>query len=115
MEDFQNNIKHWVSIDNNIKTLSENIKDLKTERSQVSNNILNYVEKENLNSTTIQINDGALKFTKAKQTSNLTLTYVKDCLTKCITNEEDVNTIMEVIKNSRESKYSNEIKRSYKN
>ena len=115
MEDFQNNIKQWVTIDNNIKTLSDNIKDLKSERSEISDNILNFVEKENLNSTTIQINDGALKFTKTKQTSNLTLSYIKECLSKCISNEEDVNTIMDVIKNSRESKYSNEIKRSYKN
>ncbi len=115
MEEFQNNIKQWVTIDNNIKTLSENLKDLKTERSQISDNILNFVEQENLNTTTIQINDGALKFTKTKQTSNLTLSYVKECLEKCISNEDDINTIMNVIKTSRESKYSNEIKRSYKN
>ena len=62
MEEFQNNIKQWVTIDNNIKTLSENLKDLKAERSQISDNILNFVEQENLNTTTIQINDGALKF-----------------------------------------------------
>ena len=115
MEEFQNNIKQWVTIDNNIKTLSENLKDLKAERSQISDNILNFVEQENLNTTTIQINDGALKFTKTKQTSNLTLSYVKECLEKCISNEDDINTIMHVIKTSRESKYSNEIKRSYKN
>ena len=115
MEEFQNNIKQWVTIDNDIKTLSENLKDLKTERSQISDNILNFVEQENLNTTTIQINDGALKFTKTKQTSNLTLSYVKECLEKCISNEDDINTIMNVIKTSRESKYSNEIKRSYKN
>ena len=59
--------------------------------------------------------DSPIKFTKTKQTSNLTLSYVKECLTKCISNEEDVNAIMDVIKTSRESKYSNEIKRSYKN
>tara|TARA_Y100001958_G_C21197079_1_gene524277 strand:+ start:436 stop:783 length:348 start_codon:yes stop_codon:yes gene_type:complete len=115
MDEFQNNIKQWVTIDNNIKTLSENLKDLKAERSQISDNILNFVEQENLNTTTIQINDGALKFTKTKQTSNLTLSYVKECLEKCISNEDDINTIMNVIKTSRESKYSNEIKRSYKN
>ena len=115
MEEFQNNIKQWVTIDNNIKTLSENLKDLKAERSQISDNILNFVEQENLNTTTIQINDGALKFTKTKQTSNLTLSYVKECLEKCISNEDDINTIMNVIKTSRETKYSNEIKRSYKN
>jgi hypothetical protein len=115
MEEFQNNIKHWVTIDNNIKSVSENLKILKSERSEVGENIMQFVEQENMNSTTIKINDGALKFTKTKQTSNLTLSYIKECLDKCISTEEDVNSIMEVIKSSRENKFSNEIKRSYKN
>lgn len=115
MEEFQNNIKHWVTIDNNIKSVSENLKILKSERSEVGENIMQFVEQENMNSTTIKINDGALKFTKTKQTSNLTLSYIKECLEKCISTEEDVNRIMEVIKSSRENKFSNEIKRSYKN
>ena len=115
MDEFQNNIKSWVTIDNNIKLLAEELKNLKTERSIVCNNILNYVEESNLNSTTIQINDGNLKFTKVKQTSNLTLSYVKECLEKCISNPDDISAIMNVIKTSRTSKYNNEIKRSYNN
>ena len=113
MDEFQNNIKSWVTIDNNIKCLAEQLKDLKTEKSNISNNILNYVEETDLNSTTIQINDGNLKFTKVKQTSNLTLSYVKECLEKCMSNPDDISAIMNVIKTSRSSKYNNEIKRSY--
>ena len=113
MENFQNNIKSWVTIDNNIKILTEQLKGLKTERLSISDSILNYVEEEKLNSTTIQINDGNLKFTKVKQTSNLTLSYVKECLEKCMSNPDDISAIMNVIKTSRISKYNNEIKRSY--
>tara|TARA_B110000483_G_C18206900_1_gene548266 strand:+ start:1377 stop:1721 length:345 start_codon:yes stop_codon:yes gene_type:complete len=113
MDEFQNNIKSWVTIDNNIKLLAEQLKDLKTEKLNISNNILNYVEETNLNNTTIQINDGNLKFTKVKQTSNLTLSYVKECLEKCISNPDDISAIMNVIKASRSSKYNNDIKRSY--
>ena len=113
MDGFQENIKKWVTIDNSIKTTTEQLKNMKTERSEISDTILDFVETENLNSTTININNGTLKFGTVKQSNGLTLTYVKTCLEQCISNEDDVNSIMDVIKSSREVKVSSEIKRSY--
>jgi len=113
MDEFQENIKRWVTKDNEIKKLSEQVKNMKRERAEISDIILDFVETENLNSTTININNGTLKFGTNKQSANLTLTYVKTCLEQCISNEDDVNTIMDVIKNSRDVKVVNEIKRSY--
>ena len=113
MDGFQENIKKWVTIDNSIKTTTEQLKNMKTERSEISDTILDFVETENLNSTTININNGTLKFGTVKQSNGLTLTYVKTCLEQCISNEDDVNSIMDVIKSSREVKVSSEIKRFY--
>ena len=113
MDVFQENIKGWVTIDNSIKTATEELKQMKTKRSEISDTILDYVETENLNSTTININNGSLKFGTVKQINGLTLTYVKSCLEQCISNEDDINSIMEVIKSSREVKVSSEIKRFY--
>jgi len=113
MDVFQENIKDWVTIDNSIKSATEQLKLMKTKRSEISDTILDFVETENLNSTTININNGSLKFGTVKQSNSLTLTYVKSCLEQCISNEDDVNRIMDVIKSSREVKVSSEIKRSY--
>ena len=113
MDVFQENIKDWVTIDNSIKIATEELKQMKTKRSEISDTILDFVETENLNSTTININNGTLKFGTVKQSNGLTLTYVKTCLEQCISNEDDVNSIMDVIKSSREVKVSSEIKRSY--
>lgn len=113
MDVFQENIKDWVTIDNSIKSATEELKQMKTKRSEISDTILDFVETENLNSTTININNGSLKFGTVKQSNSLTLTYVKSCLEQCISNEDDVNSIMDVIKSSREVKVSSEIKRSY--
>jgi hypothetical protein len=115
MDKFQEDIKNWVTIDNSIKAVSEELKNMKRERSEISDNIFTFVESENLNSTTININNGTLKFGTIKQSNNLTLSYVKSCLEKCISNEDDVNSIMDVIRSSREVKVSSEIKRSYEN
>ena len=113
MDEFQENIKDWVTIDNSIKNATEELKQMKTKRSEISDTILDYVETENLNSTTININNGSLKFGTVKQSNSLTLTYVKSCLEQCISNEDDINSIMDVIKSSREVKVSSEIKRFY--
>lgn len=113
MDVFQENIKDWVTIDNSIKIATEELKQMKTKRSEISDTILDFVETENLNSTTININNGSLKFGTVKQSNSLTLTYVKSCLEQCISNEDDVNSIMDVIKSSREVKVSSEIKRFY--
>ena len=113
MDVFQENIKDWVTIDNSIKIATEELKQMKTTRSEISDTILDFVETENLNSTTININNGSLKFGTVKQSNSLTLTYVKSCLEQCISNEDDVNSIMDVIKSSRAVKVSSEIKRFY--
>lgn len=113
MDVFQENIKDWVTIDNSIKIATEELKQMKTKRSEISDTILDFVETENLNSTTININNGSLKFGTVKQSNSLTLTYVKSCLEQCISNEDHVNSIMDVIKSSREVKVSSEIKRFY--
>lgn len=113
MDVFQENIKDWVTIDNSIKIATEELKQMKTTRSEISDTILDFVETENLNSTTININNGSLKFGTVKQSNSLTLTYVKSCLEQCISIEDDVNSIMDVIKSSREVKVSSEIKRFY--
>lgn len=113
MDVFQENIKDWVTIDNSIKIATEELKQMKTKRSEISDTILDFVETENLNSTTININNGSLKFGTVKQSNSLTLTYVKSCLEQCISNEDDINSIMDVIKSSREVKVSSEIKRFY--
>ena len=45
--DFQNNIKNWVSLDNKIKNLQKETKQLREERGQLVNKILTYVETNN--------------------------------------------------------------------
>ena len=112
---FENKIKSWVALDNQIKVLNERARSLREERSKLGEDIFEYVETENLSNATVQISDGRLKFMEATQTAPLTLTFIKTCLTDCIKNSGDVDSIMTYIKNSRHKKNVPEIKRSYTN
>ena len=108
---FEENIKKWVSLDNQLKTINEKVKQLRDDKNSTEEFIMNYVEQNEIKNATINISDGKLRFTTTKQTPPLTLKYVEECLMKCIGNEAQVNQVMKVIKDSREVKYSSDIKR----
>ena len=109
----EENIKKWVSFDNQLKTLNEKTKELREIKNSTEQQILDYVETKKMNNATVNISDGKLKFVSTKQTAPLTLKYVEECLSNCIKNEEQVTTIMNYIKESREVKYVSDIKRTY--
>lgn len=112
---FENQIKHWVSIDNQIKILNDRLKSLRTERNTAGSQILDYVETENLTNATVQISDGKLRFMETRQTAPLTLKHVSECLSTCIPDQDKVNNIMRYIKDSRETRVISDIKRTYIN
>jgi hypothetical protein len=111
---FEKQIQQWVSVDNQIKTLNEQIKELKEQKNTLSEQINEYVETKNVSSS-IKLNDGQIRFVKVKETQQLTFKYLETCLTEIIKNEEQVKKIIEYIKNKREVKYVPEIKRLYNN
>jgi len=113
-KDFQTSIKTWVEIDNELKVLNNKARELREERRDVQEEIMEYVQTEKLSNTTVNISDGQLKFANVRQQSALTYTHVKNCLMDCIQSEDDVKKIMKYIKQKREVKFIPDIKRSYK-
>lgn len=114
MSDFQESIKAWVEIDNELKVLNNKARELREERKDIQEEIMEYVETNKLSNATVNISDGQLKFANVRQQSALTYTHVKNCLMDCIQDEENVKKIMKYIKQKRDVKYVPDIKRSYK-
>ena len=111
---FEEDIKNWVTLDNQIKKASETIKELRNKRSHFSTRIFSYAEEHNLENAIIEISDGKLKFQQSKQTAPLTFRFLEECLNECIQNEDQVKQIIKFVKSKRESKYVSDIKRFYK-
>jgi len=108
---FEENIKKWVALDNQLKTLNERTKQMRDDKNALEEGIMSYVETNNLSNATVTISDGKLRFLSSKQTAPLTLKHVEECLSKMIGNENQVFQIMKVIKDTREIKYTADIKR----
>jgi len=115
MDNFEERVQKWVSLDNQVRLLNDEARKLREERNSVSDIILTYVETKNLANATVKISDGKLRFTPSKQTTPLTLKHVEDCLNKCIQDTNKVELIMNFIKENREVKYVSDIKRTYDN
>lgn len=114
MSNFAEQIKEWVQIDNRVKTLNEELKELRNNRTNLTTAIYDYATNNNLEHAVIQISDGKLKFQNTRVPQALTLKFVKECLEECIGGSVDVNEIIDYIKDKREVKYTNDIKRFYK-
>ena len=109
----EENIKQWVRVDDQIKSINDKVKELKDQKNRLEDNIIVYVEKNNLDNATAKITGGKLKFVTTKQTSPLTLKYIEECLGKLISDKEQINQIMACIKDDREVKYTKDIKRYF--
>jgi hypothetical protein len=109
----ESKIKRWVELDNKIKLTSEEVRDVRTEKSVINDEILEIVEEKQLGKATVNISDGKLKFVSSKHTAPLTLAYIEKCLSELITNGKQVEQIMTYIKKNRETKTTMEIKRVY--
>ena len=73
---FQENIKKWVGLDNQLKILNEKAKNIRTEKNELNETIIEYVETNSLDNATIKISDGRLRFGQTKQTCPLTLKLI---------------------------------------
>ena len=112
---FEQQIQQWVTIDNQLKLLNDRMKELRDKKTVISQNINDHIETNNLSNSAVKLSDGQIKFIKVKDTQQLTFKYLETCLHEIITNKEQVDKIVEYIKNKRDVKFVSEIKRVYNN
>jgi hypothetical protein len=112
---FEQTLQQWLILDNEIKNYNEKIKEIRTKQKNIEEILTKYAGNNNLLNSHIRISNDRLKFVNTKVTSPLTFKYLEKSLREIIKNEDQVNTIINHIKNSRESKIVPELKRFYNN
>jgi len=108
---FENQIKQWVQLDNQLKEMNDKVKEMREKRNTLEQNIMSYALSNNLSNSVVQIGDGRLKFANTRVPEPLTFRYLEKTLGEIIKNENQVKLIMEHIKQKREIKVVPEIKR----
>jgi hypothetical protein len=108
---FENKIQQWVHLDNQVKKLNEEIKELREQRNNIESNLSTYAKTNNMVDKTFKVNNDKLKFVDTKVPEPLTFKYLEKTLGEIIKNESQVQLIMEHIKQKRSIKIVPEIKR----
>ena len=112
---FEQTIQKWLLLDNQIKIYNEKLKELRENQNEIEETLVSHASNNNLLYSTIRTTDGKLKFVNTKVTSPLTFKYLEKTLGEIIKNGEQVKTIINHVKNNRESKVVPELKRYYNN
>lgn len=113
--DFSDNIKKWIHLDNQLKEINEQAKHLREQKNELEKEITNYTSSNNLSNPMIQIPGGRLKITNKRTAEPLTFKYLEASLNSIIKNENQVASILDHIREKREIKTVPEIKRFFNN
>ena len=106
---FENQIQQWVTIDNKLKAVNEQVKELREKRNTLTENLIQHAANNNIE--TIKISDGRLKLTNVNTPEPLTYKFLETNLGGIIKNQDQVKTIIQYLKQKRSVKVSPEIKR----
>lgn len=110
---FENKIKSWVILDNNINDLNDELKKKRDERNKMLIDILNIATEKNLLDKKIKISDGTLIFNNVFSYKPISYNFLYDCFLEYFENEDKCDELLYLIKNKREKKINKTIKRTY--
>ena len=110
-QDFQENIKKYVSIDNKIKSAQEIIRELKKEKDKTADNILIYIKTNKIEDVPINISGGKIKYALSKTTAPMSKAYIQQRLTQYFKSESRAKEVVEFLYKDRETKEKETIKR----
>ena len=104
----ENQLREWVTIDDKLRVMYENIKELRAKKTSLTASIQNNLSTTN---TKLPLGDGHIKLVNTRINEPLTFAYLDKSLRGIIKNEQQVQIIIDHIKNSRSSKTITELKR----
>ncbi len=114
-DDFSQSVKRWVTIDTQLKMINDKTKQLREEKNRLSTSICEQMENSGNKHRKILIHDGDLKVYEKKDYSPLTFSFLEEHLGKIMNDASQVDYVIDYLKQQREIKLSNDLKRSYKN
>lgn len=108
---FDNKIQQWIHVDNQLKRMNEQVKLLREQRNSLEQNITTYAKTNNMMDTTVQFSTDKLKFIESKIQEPLTFKYLERSLKEIIKNDNQIQMIINHLKQNRNSKSVLEIRR----
>ncbi len=88
MEQFQDRIREWVVLDNQINRYNKKLKTLRTNRNLIAKRTTGFMEANNQENLVINIADGKLKYFETRTRGVPTITFIRNGLMEYFNNDE---------------------------
>lgn len=116
---FKDNIKEWISIDNSIMNIDDEIEPLKIKKNKLQKIkkdkeyiILEYMKKNNITNNDIVLNDGKLKYYNSKLTEPISKKLITEKINEYFKNNKlEGDKLLDYIFNNRDKKVIPVLKR----
>mgnify|MGYP001270704549 FL=1 len=119
MENFKDNIKQWVELDNasnrykiKMDELKKKKEEFDMERNKVGDNILSFMENNKLEDNEIIISDGKIKYQQSKSSTSISQKFIIERLKEYFKDEEKAKEVTQFIYSGREVSYTPVLKRT---
>ena len=119
MENFKDNIKQWVELDNasnrykiKMDELKKKKEEFDMERNKVGDNILSFMENNKLEDNEIVISDGKIKYQQSKSSTSISQKFIIERLKEYFKDEEKAKEVTQFIYSGREISYTPVLKRT---
>lgn len=112
-ENVTNKLKRWVQLDTQLKLINEKTKTMRDERARLSGEICIDMETAGISKRKIILPDGDIKIYEKKDYSQLTFGFLEQHLGKIMNDQQQVSFVINYLKEQREVKSSNDLKRTY--
>lgn len=114
---YADKLKDWIELDNQALQLKTSMTELNEKKKGLEEDILQYVEQNNLENITVCLTEGKLKFPKVSVKQSLSMKYLKAAFTKynegnTVNGQIDVDDLCKFLMENLETTSKVSIKRS---
>ena len=114
MDDFEDRIRSWVKLDDELRKVQQQVREIRDKRNSIAGSIHTYINTNTqLKNISINISDGRLKIGEIYSAQSLTFKFLEECLNEIIPNKDSVTQILNHVKSKRSIKTIPDIKRFY--
>ena len=114
VDNYKHDVALWVLLENQLKTINEKTRKMREKKQEASERICKYIA-DTQSKHKIKIKDGEqvseLRIYEKKEYSSLTFGYIESCLKKIIHDEEQVDYVIQFLKENREITSSLDIRK----
>jgi hypothetical protein len=112
--DFERDMRKWAILDNKIRASNQELKTMRSQKAEIGSTICEFMRTKGLENKKVDTGDSIISFYEKNEYPALTFGYIEKCLGEIISDKDKVAIIIKHLKDKREIKKSNDLRRRFK-